>query len=89
MNDTLEQLPSEQRDIPFINPYAAELADFFCAFADKLMFYAKGSYMGHHKRSLSTTALKTDIQMTKIHLEGLDRLCQAWLEKFLSEVDKT
>lgn len=80
---------SEPRDTPLVHPYAAELADMFLAVANRFMFYAKGSYMGHHKHSLSPMALKIDIRMTKLHLEGLERLCQAWLQEFLSEEEKT
>jgi hypothetical protein len=85
MNDTVQPNESGQKsgfDILSFSSYAAELAEDFRTFANKLeLYYAKHGYA---QGCIVPKALAINIRMTKVQLEGLERLCRAWLDEFLS-----
>jgi hypothetical protein len=92
MNDTVQPNESGQKqespknafDILPLSSYAAELAENFHSFANKLdLYYAK---QGYAQGFIVPKALAIDIRMTKVQLEGLEHLCRAWLDEFLSKV---
>jgi hypothetical protein len=89
MNDTVQPNESGQKsafDILSFSSYAAELAEDFRSFANKLeLYYAK---QGYAQGFIIPKALAINIRMTKVQLEGLERLCRAWLDEFLSKVDE-
>lgn len=95
MNDTVQLNESEQKrdisresafDILPLSSYAAELAEDFRSFANKLdVYYAQ---QGYAQSFLVPRALAIDIRMTRVRLEGLERLCRAWLDEFLAKVEE-
>jgi hypothetical protein len=95
MNDTVQPNELGQKqdfprksafDILSLSSYAAELVEDFRSFANKLeLYYAK---QGYAQGILVPKALAIDIRMTKVRLEGLERLCRAWLDEFLSKVEE-
>ena len=95
MNDTVQphelgpQRDSSQKSAFDILPhssYAAELAEDFRSFANRLdVYYAK---QGYAQGFLVPRALAIDIRMTRVRLEGLERLCRAWLDEFLAKVEE-
>jgi hypothetical protein len=73
-------------DILPLSSYAAELAEDFRSFATKLeLYYAK---QGYAQGFIVPKALAIDIRMTRVRLEGLERLCRAWLDTFLAQVEE-
>lgn len=95
MNDTVQSNEPRQKqdfsqkspfDILALSPYAAELAEDFRFFANKLeLYYAK---QGYAQSFIVPKTLAIDIRMTKVRLEGLERLCLAWLDEFLLKVEE-